>query len=303
MLPFRDLLLTDQEAVDWAFQVQNCRLCDYAFAELYIWRHHYHPQICFFDGFLLIWMQTFPGGKQFCYPPVGEGDFNAAVEALLTDASDRNLPFHMSIIPEEMLTRLQSAFPGRFQYSDNPDWYDYLYLSEKLASLSGSALQPKRNQINRFLRTFEGRWVYEPIAPANFQEVVACNQLWKRVNGENANQAIVDETHALLTALDHFERLRMVGGILRLDGSVIAFTFGFRIAGDTMVVPVEKADHRVPGAFQMINKLFVEHACRDVIYVNREDDLGLEGLRKDKHSYHPEMLCKKFQALPTDAEA
>ncbi len=299
MLPFRDLLLTDREAVDWAFRVQNCRLCDYSFAELYIWRHHYHPQICFFDGFLLIWMQTFPDRHQFCYPPIGSGDLHAAITALVADAARRRREFHMSIIPEELVPRIEAAFPNRFAFSDDPAWYDYFYEAPLLASLPGSALQAKRNQTNRFKNAYEGRWSYEPITPANFEEVVACNNLWQNLHSGESDEAIVDETQALLTALDHFDQLRLLGGVLRVDGAVVAFSFGYRVTPDTLVVPFEKADHRIPGSFQMINQLFAQTFGTGAIrYINREDDLGIEGLRKSKLSYHPAFHGRKFQALP-----
>lgn len=305
MLPFRDLLLTDREAVEWAFRAQNCNLCDYSFAELYMWRHHYHPQICFYDGFLLIWMQTFPDRHQFCYPPIGSGNFEAALNALVADSEERGRDFHMSIIPEALIPRIEAALPHRFTFSDNRDWYDYFYETQTLADLRGSALQPKRNQINRFKKAYENRWSYDPISPANFAEAVTCNNLWQHLHSEASDEeAIVDETQALLTALDHFNCLHLFGGVLRVDGEVAAFSFGYRVTSDTVVVPFEKADHRIQGASQMINQLFAQTFCTDngIRYINREDDLGIAGLRKAKLSYRPAFFGKKFQALPIGKE-
>lgn len=105
------------------------------------------------------------------------------------------------------------------------------------------------------------------------------------------------ETCAVSLALNHREALGMKGGILRLDGKVIAFTMGCPVSHDTFVVQLEKAEASIPGAYPMINQQFVQHVMEGYTYVNREDDLGLEGLRKAKLSYHPVMMGKKYMAV------
>ena len=109
------------------------------------------------------------------------------------------------------------------------------------------------------------------------------------------------ETCAIGTALNSWDALGLRGGILRLDGEVIAFTFGCQATDDMYVVQIEKADHNIAGAYQMINQQFVKRNCTEVLYVNREEDLGIEGLRKAKRSYHPAFMAKKYMAVPKGA--
>ena len=110
-------------------------------------------------------------------------------------------------------------------------------------------------------------------------------------------RAFQGETCAVSRGLDNFKALDLRGGILRIDGEVAAFTLGCRSTDDVFVIQIEKADHNIPGAYQMINQQFAIHNCRDVKYINREEDLGIEGLRKAKRSYYPELLVKKYAAV------
>ena len=96
-----------------------------------------------------------------------------------------------------------------------------------------------------------------------------------------------------LNSLRLYKELDLTGGVLRVNGNVVAFALGEPACEDTFVVHIEKAYSEVEGAYTMINQLFVEHACKGYQYVNREDDAGVEGLRKAKLSYKPALLLKK----------
>ena len=96
-----------------------------------------------------------------------------------------------------------------------------------------------------------------------------------------------------LNSLRLFKELELTGGILRVDGQIVAFTIGEPICSDTFVVHIEKAFPDVQGAYTMINQQFVEHECMDYKYVNREEDTGDEGLRKAKRSYRPVFMVEK----------
>jgi len=302
LLPFREITLEDRQAVQQCGAHHQYHLCERCFADLFMWRSHYGTQICFLDGFLLIKM-TPPDGGPDCYlAPIGEGDLSAVLDALEKDAARRGIPFRLVSVAEPMIDRIQAAKPGRFTFlHDNEDGDDYIYLAEKLRTLSGKKLQSKRNLVNRFQTAYEGRWTYEDITPATTQEAFAFHLKWCEQNGCAQNRDFEGETCAIVQALTHFDALQMRGGLLRLDGEVIAFTLGCQATEDMYVVQIEKADHTIPGAYQMINQQFVLRHCADVKYVNREEDLGLEGLRKAKRSYHPVMRGVKYTAVPVVA--
>ena len=204
----------------------------------------------------------------------------------------------MVSVAEDMIERMEACCPGQFDYSYNEGSADYVYLSEKLQTLSGKKLQTKRNLVNRFLAAYEGRWSYEDITPDNVREALKFHFKWCELNGCMRDKAFFGETCAIGIAFNNWSALDLRGGILRLDGEIIAFTFGCQATDDMYVVQIEKADHNIAGAYQMINQQFVKRNCTNVMYVNREEDLGIEGLRKAKHSYYPVFLSKKYVAVP-----
>ena len=211
----------------------------------------------------------------------------------------RGLPFVIVSVAEPMIERIEAVRPGKFTFShDSEDGDDYIYLAEKLRTLSGKKLQSKRNLVNRFKAAYEGRWSYEDMTRDNIKDAFAFHIHWCNLNGCARERDFEGETCAIVQALHNFDYLNLRGGLLRLDGEVIAFTFGCKATPDMFVVQIEKADHTIQGAYQMINQQFVQRNCNDVEYVNREEDLGLEGLRKAKKSYYPAMRGVKYVATP-----
>lgn len=296
MLSFREITIEDKARVEKCASAYNYHLCEHCFTDLYIWRGHYQTRICFLENFLLVRMQTLDEQKIMYLAPIGTGNLSRAIQLIEQDAQDNGVPFIMTSIAEAMIPRIEEILPGYFNYNANEDGADYIYLSEKLQTLSGKKLQSKRNLINRFLSMYEARWSYEDITEQNRHEVFQFHISWCQQNGCLKDQSFWGETCAIGIALNYFDQLDLCGGVLRLDGDIIAFTFGSQATEDMFVVQIEKADHEIPGAYQMINQQFVLHNCLGVKYINREEDLGLEGLRKAKRSYHPEMMGVKYWA-------
>ncbi len=298
MLPFQPITLTDKHAIDACAAKNNYRICEYCFADLFIWKDHYDTQRCFLDGFLLLRMATFPEKKPMYLAPIGDGDLKKALLALEEDAQERGIPFVLCGIPAPMLEKIEAALPGRYDFSDGTDSADYIYSAEKLQTLSGKKLQSKRNFVNRFKKNFDGRWSYEEMTDANAPEAYQFHLHWCE-SGDNCPNGLMysGETCAVSLALNNREALGMKGGLLRLDGEVIAFTMGCPVSQDTYVIQLEKAEASIAGAYPMINQQFAQHSCEGYTYINREDDLGIEGLRKAKQSYHPVMMGRKYLAV------
>lgn len=302
MLPFREITLEDKQAVEECASHYNYHLCEHCFTDLFMWRSHYGTKICFYEGFLLVNMQAAEVDHRCYLAPIGEGDLGAALDALEADAAERGASFCLVSVSEEMIERIETARPGKFSFlHKNEDGDDYIYSAEKLRTLSGKKLQSKRNLVNRFKAAYENRWSYEDITPETTRDAFAFHLKWCQQNGCAHNKEFEGETCAIVQALENFAALGLRGGMLRLDGQVIAFTLGCPAADDMYVVQIEKADHDIPGAYQMINQQFVLRNCDAVEYVNREEDLGLEGLRKAKKSYYPIMRGVKYVAMLKEA--
>ena len=206
---------------------------------------------------------------------------------------DREVPFQMYNVTPEYFAQLEEWYPGRFQIEYVRDDADYVYESEKLATLSGKKLHGKRNHINKFKSTYEDRWSYEKMTKDNVEDCFQMALKWRNENGCEDDPEKRGEICVTLNSLRLLEELGLTGGVLRIDGDVVAFTIGEPICEDTFVVHIEKAYADVQGAYPMINQQFVEHECRDYQYVNREEDTGAEGLRKAKLSYRPVFLVEK----------
>ena len=203
------------------------------------------------------------------------------------------MPFRMYNVTPDNFACMEQWYPDRFQIEYNEDVADYVYESEKLATLSGKKLHSKRNHINKFKAVYEGRWSYEPITKDNLEECFQMALKWRNENGCEDDEEKNAEICVTLNSLRLFEELELVGGVLKVDGEIAAFTIGEPICEDTFVVHIEKAFADIDGAYTMINQQFVQHACMDYKYVNREEDTGAEGLRKAKRSYRPVFMVEK----------
>ncbi len=298
MLDFRPITLEDKQAADVCLHQHNDRICEHCFADLYIWKDHYDTQICFYRGFLLVRMATFPEHIPMYLAPIGSGDWKDAVLALEQDAQQHGIAFQMCCVTERMIEDLETHFPGQYRLTDMEDSADYIYATRKMMTLAGKKMQAKRNFVNRFRKAYVDRWSYETITDQNKQEAYDFHLHWCQTGNNCPNGTMYSgETCAVSLALNHRDALGMTGGILRLDGKVIAFTMGCPVSEDTFVVQLEKAEASIVGAYQMVNQQFAQHHFEGYTYVNREDDLGLEGLRNAKLSYHPDLMGKKYLAV------
>lgn len=297
MLSFKKIEITDKEKIEQYTKQKNYFMCEHCFADLFIWRNHYNTQFCIQDGFLFIKMQSVPDNTHMYLAPIGSGDLKAAIELIENDAKEKNIDFIMISVPEELKETIEEFFPDKFTFNEERDNADYIYLAEDLISLKGKKLHAKRNYINRFKNTYDGLWEYENLTCENAREMFNYQLKWCELNECNEQDSFLGETCAIAQALNNFKELELRGGLLRLNNEIIAFTLGSKSHDDMFVVHIEKADYTIPGAYQMINQQFVQQNCNDVMYVDREEDLGIEGLRKAKLSYYPHKLGVNFSAV------
>ena len=198
----------------------------------------------------------------------------------------------MHLVTQEQFERLEQLYPGKFQIEYNRDYADYIYLSEKLRTLSGKKLHSKRNHLNKFKSEHEN-WQFEYITETNSQECIEMAKKWGTLNGGEEDEDKQNELCVTINAIKNMDRLGLKGGLIRLDGEVIAFSLGEELCEDTFVVHIEKAYPHIQGAYPIINQQFVEHIAADYEFINREEDTGAEGLRKAKLSYYPAFLQEK----------
>lgn len=289
-IQFRRPELADKEVIQSYFKSFPSRSCEKTFANSYLWSRHYKTTFAIVEDTLVFkWEDE---GLMFSYPVGQPENVKRALETLKTYAEENNAAFILYHVTPDLFEQLDAWYPGRFEVEYDRDVADYVYESEKLATLAGKKLHAKRNHINKFKATYEN-WSYETMTKDNVEECFQMALKWRAQNGCEDDTEKQAEICVTLNYLRLLEELEQVGGILRVDGEIVAFTIGEAINEDTFVVHIEKAFADIQGAYPMINQQFVEHECRNYQYINREDDTGSEGLRKAKLSYRPVFLVEK----------
>ena len=203
-------------------------------------------------------------------------------------------PFEMHGIYDFTKERFEKVMPG-LEYIEDRDNWDYVYLREKLATMSGRKLHGQKNHYNAFCKAHPD-FTYEPITFANMRECLEFGEKWCNEH-KVEDPSLECELYAIQQAFLSFEQLELRGGAIRFDGKIQAFSFGKKINEDTAVLHVEKADHNVRGLYTAMTKEFAAHAWDDVIYLNREEDMGIPGLRNAKEALHPEFMVKKYNVF------
>jgi hypothetical protein len=297
MITFKDLTIYDKDIIVSYTMNSKHRNCDLSFSNLCSWRFLYKTKFALIDKFLVF--KFWVGSKQVYMQPIGEGDLTKLVDILIADAKAEGKPFYMLGLCLEMKVNLERMLPNKFTFTTKRSYSDYVYLRENLVTLKGKKYQPKRNHINRFKKEYKD-YKYMPIALDNLQDCLSVEAEWQESNDRKQGEKADDENQAVIYALTHFEELGLTGGILYANNKAVAFTYGMPINGDTFGVHVEKADVRMNGVGSMINNEFAKRIPEQYIYVNREEDLGMEGLRKAKLSYYPEIILDKYVARLTE---
>lgn len=293
MIPFKDITLADKDTITSFTMKSDRRNCDLSFSNLCSWRFLYDTQFAVVDNFLVF---KFWAGEQLAYMmPVGTGDLKAVLWELIEDARKENQHFCMLGVCSNMRADLEAILPEQFTFTEDRDYADYIYLRSDLSTLKGKKFQAKRNHINRFRNTYPD-YEYTPITPDRIQECLDLEAEWCKVNNYDQQEGTGNERRALIYALHNFEALGLTGGILHVNSKIVAFTFGMPINHETFGVHVEKADTSIEGAYAMINYEFANRIPEQYIYINREEDLGIEGLRKAKLSYQPATILEKYMA-------
>ncbi|GHT14781.1 hypothetical protein AGMMS4956_13260 [Bacteroidia bacterium] len=288
MIELRNIELSDKKWIEELFAYSNFRGCEYSFGNNYVWQQVYEAKIARYKDFYISHSRY-----GYCFP-AGRGDIYEVTELLREHAAAQGEAFVYSTMDKASMEKIVQLYGDRAQITTDRDVYDYVYEYNKLASLAGKKLQPKRNHLHRF-QTNDYR--YEPITTDNIAECLQMLQTWHNENDAANIETKNQEVSAVTCGLTHFFELGFIGGLLRVNGQVQAFSYGERLNSDTFVVHAEKALKRHDGVYTAMNYELVNHVCSGYAYINREEDMGVENLRKSKMSYHPAFLVEKFSAI------
>ena len=294
MIEFRKLMPEDRERYEQLHFACGERGCEFTFANLYLWGRQ---RIAFLHDHAVLFSQF---DRRTVYPfPVGGGDKKAVLEAIINDAHERDIPCRLTGLTEENIRLLEELYPGKFFFHCDRDSYDYVYAIDDLAELKGKKYQKKRNHVNRF-RTEHPDYRVQPLCDELLEDVKALVDGWYESRlAQDPTADFLMERRAIEKALRDYEKLGLETLVL-LDGrQVLAVTMGSFLSENTVDVHFEKAREDVDGAYAAINCEFARYLREkypQLQFLNREEDMGIPGLRKAKESYLPHHLTEKCWA-------
>lgn len=293
MLEFNVPKIEDKNWVNECFKFVKSMNCEYTFGNLFLWSAAYRTKISHYKNFLICrWGKN----EDTTYSvPIGCGDFKEAVLEIINDAKMLGITPHFAGVTEHYKALLNECLPNKFVFSHDDGDNDYIYNVSDLANLSGKRYHGKRNHISNFKKN-NPDWKYEEISEKNISECIELHSSW--IYDKDKNEADYSfEFEAVLNGFENYKALGMVGGIIRVQSKVIAYTYGEPLNDECFVTHFEKAPADIQGAYAIINQEFAKRLLeKNYKYVNREEDLGIAGLRKAKQSYKPVLWLNKDNA-------
>lgn len=287
---FSSLTLGDIEIVRRYGRFNRCGSCELSCGCLMMWRDYYSIEFCEHGGVLYTLQHDTDGSVYFNLPLCSDELLPEALLAVKQHCDEQGVPCRFCTVPEHYLPLLRSVL-GDILPENNRDYSDYIYNAVDIIGLIGKKYANQRNHISRFKRCYPD-WSFEPIGEGNLAEVRAfmgdfCARYHKQ------SQSSDEDMRMTADLLDNYAQYGMLGGLLRVNGRVVGFSAG-EVVGDTLIVHTEKADRDFDGAYQMLTNCFAAAYAGDAAFINREDDMGDEGLRRAKLAYHPTRMIDKY---------
>lgn len=294
MIEFKPITIDSKSLFEKYLFDGNEHGCEYSFANLYMWGKQSAAVI---EDHLVLFSQY---NRCSVYPfPVGSGDKKAVLDALIEDSRERGISCRFNGLGEHEKQILTDLYPGIFTFHCDRDFFDYVYSIDDLADLKGRKYHGKRNHYKKFC---ENNPDYNVVPIVEFNKDMAkemVNAWYEERIAENPYSDYKMEQIAISKAFSQYEELAMDGIMIIAGGKVVAVTMGSMLSADTFDVHFEKASRAIDGLYAAVNCEFAKYV-RDkypnIKFLNREDDMGIEGLRKAKESYRPHHMVEKCWA-------
>lgn len=301
MLQFKPILITDKAKIDRSLQRSGKRSSDYAFANLFSWKHFYRTEWCENGGYLIFRFHI-SGSEKIAYlEPLGDGDLENILKEIRNDADGFKQPLRFTALSEAFVEKVK-AMPilQGFHFYKNRDLANYVYSAESLRALPGKKFHAKRNHIAKFEQLYP-ECKPRGLTKDDYTTVHEILDKWMSAL-ITPSLSVRMEGEMIETAFKNFDALGLRGMVLCANGKAVAFAFGSMVSSDTFCVHVEKASDEYEGAFAKINQATAQSLPECIKFINREEDLGIPNLRRAKLSYHPENLLETYSAFDTQSE-
>jgi hypothetical protein len=296
---FKPIEIDAKEILDSYFELVDYEACEYCFVTLYMWRNVYNTLYYVEDDFAIV-SGEYEGNDFVVLPLATKENMPKAIEFILDHFKDKNKKVHLRAITKEIVDFMKENYPGDFEYIEERDYFDYVYDGDSLRTLGGRKNQKKRNHLNYFLKEYENRFEYKKLENnTQFEECIELLNVWSENKEDEDNDDFKNEFIAIQSLFNNYEQLKdkLKIGAIYIDGKLEAFSIGEMLNDNMAVIHIEKANPIIRGLYPYINQQFLVNEFNEVEFINREEDLGIEGLRKAKLSYHPCKFVEKYTVL------
>lgn len=294
-LEFKEITVEDSPVMMPYYNMRKNNTCDSVFLESFIWKEFYNVRYAIWEDKALLWLMEYNGKCFSAMPLCKEEDLPGAFGAI-QQYFNEELGYPLVInLADEYAVKYLNLPEEKYFVKEQEDSRDYLYLGESLRKLSGKKLHKKKNRLNVFLRQYEGRFEYRTLGCDDKDDMWKFLDRWRIQKGEDQEEHLDYEVRGIHDILRNCCELNIHMGGIYVDGRLEAFSVGsYNKIEDMAVIHIEKANPEIPGLYQAINQMFLLNEFPNVQWVNREDDMGLEGLRKAKMSYNPADFARKY---------
>lgn len=292
--------ITDKNLFDQYFQKYPPVSSEFTFTNLFMWRNYYNILFLEFEEHLILYSNDYLKNRRqpiksdskdyfYFFPPIGSSPAEIIIKLF---EEFKNIEVHR--VPEEICTKLienEKFTKLKLDCLEDRNNWDYVYNKEEILNLAGNKYRQNRRWLNKFLSNYE--YDFQIITKDLISKCKELQLEWCVMRACTEDESLEAEQEAIYEALNNFDSLGYSGGLICVEDKCAAYTFGEMLNEETLVIHIEKAHSEFDGAYQAVNNFFLKNCCTEAIYVNREQDLGLEGLRRAKESYKPIQMVKK----------
>ena len=292
MLEFKPITIDDKELFEKYTLCHGYHNLEASFANIYIWRRAWNIQIAVDDLAMYLYLNN--QNTSFMLPPFPDNCDKSLEEVLLRCEAfmqSRDERFMLRGVMSAVKEKIERDCPGRYTLTADRNNFEYVYNAKDLCTLEGKKYHSKRNHINKL--TASHSCEYRRYTKDDYESCMGLYKQWAEEKG-GLTESYKNEMLALKDALLNLEHLKLVCGLLIVDGNMEAFSIGEKFGDDMAIIHFEKANPNLQGTYAMINREFVRNEWCELEYINREEDMGIEGLRKAKLSYYPVFMNEKF---------
>lgn len=299
MIRLQEITIDKKDEINRYLKRKCSKNSEFTFTNLFMWRKSYDIRYAIIDDMLCI-MPKHTGGVRSATFPIGfmredgtEGDIKPVIDTLLNYFAEAGEEPLIRLYDDETVRRLTEAYPGKFMITEDVNSYDYVYSVAELTALAGKRFHSKKNHVNQFKKLYD--WGYSALTSKDAEECLRLFEQWSSAKTDD-NTGVDEEAEAVRELFLNWDRLDVSGGCIRVGGEMAAFSVGEPLCGKMAVIHLEHANTDYQGSFAIMNQQFLENRWQDFEYVNREEDMGIPGMRKAKESYRPVFMVKKYVA-------